>query len=618
MADRGSHEISTYTTNFSAGRYTLSVSHNGPVDIRIDCAGSATGRSAVPAARVVTAPFSPAKGLWFEAESATAVNWQQAASNEASFGAYVVANSGSDSLSAAPSDSDAILTYSFDWDETSSASLWLKTLSPATTSDSFWIKLNEEAWQAWEVGVNTKWTWAALAEFSLTAGTHTVSVAYREDGVQLDQLYVGSGTPIAMGGASDNTNNAPSFIADPINKPIAFEGLEYSDSIADMAVDFDAEQSLTFRKISGAAWLTVASDGKLSGMPSSSDVGVNSFEVEVMDDEGETSATTVNLTVLSSGANGWLRESGRVIAMEAENGEVGERWTVGDDATASNGQYIEVDPQYAASASPDGETSEFVVSYPFIVNSSGNYRFWFRMYSEGSGEDSFFWRMDGGAWTTENNQSGVGAWFSRDTLQTDELAAGYHVLQISYRENGTRLDKFMLQGDSVAAPVDAGVAESNRIIPATSGVWLEAECGSVGALWTQLASVDVSGGSYLIVENDGNNDSTSGAPGTEGQISFSFDLQSGGDYPIWARIYAPSYNDDSFWLQSNAGGWNYHNSLANSAGWYWRQLTSATLNAGSNTLTIGYREDGAGLDKIYIGTETPVELGASASNSCAN
>ncbi|MCA9241308.1 MAG: fibronectin type III domain-containing protein, partial [Planctomycetales bacterium] len=60
----------------------------------------------------------------------------------------------------------------------------------------------------------------------------------------------------------------------------------------------------------------------------------------------------------------------------------------------------------------------------------------------------------------ENNRSGVGSWFSTDNTQVNSLGVGDHVLEISYRENGARLDKFLLQLDNVPAPTGAGPAES--------------------------------------------------------------------------------------------------------------------------------------------------------------
>lgn len=56
LVDRGSHKPSAATAIWENGLYTLKISHNGPVDVSIHCAGSAMGKPATPAAVVITAP----------------------------------------------------------------------------------------------------------------------------------------------------------------------------------------------------------------------------------------------------------------------------------------------------------------------------------------------------------------------------------------------------------------------------------------------------------------------------------------------------------------------------------------------------------------------------------
>lgn len=43
-ADRGSHQASVVTSNWSGGVFTLTVQHNGSIDIAVNCAGAGTGR----------------------------------------------------------------------------------------------------------------------------------------------------------------------------------------------------------------------------------------------------------------------------------------------------------------------------------------------------------------------------------------------------------------------------------------------------------------------------------------------------------------------------------------------------------------------------------------------
>jgi hypothetical protein len=101
-----------------------------------------------------------------------------------------------------------------------------------------------------------------------------------------------------------NTNDDPTFTADPINKPNATEDAAYSDTIAGSATDPDVGDSLTYSKVSGPAWLSVASDGTLSGTPGAGDVGANAFTVEADDGNGGTDTATLNITV-DPAASGW-------------------------------------------------------------------------------------------------------------------------------------------------------------------------------------------------------------------------------------------------------------------------------------------------------------------------
>jgi beta-lactam-binding protein with PASTA domain len=93
-----------------------------------------------------------------------------------------------------------------------------------------------------------------------------------------------------------NTNDAPVFAADPINGSDATEDALYASTIAGSASDDDSDP-LTYTKVSGSAWLVVAPDGTLSGTPTNSDVGLNSFTVSVSDSIAPAVEATLNVTV---------------------------------------------------------------------------------------------------------------------------------------------------------------------------------------------------------------------------------------------------------------------------------------------------------------------------------
>ena len=164
--------------------------------------------------------------------------------------------------------------------------------------------------------------------------------------------------------------------------------------------------------------------------------------------------------VLTSQSIAEYHESGGVLSMEAENGTVGSRWMIVSDSGASNDAYIEINPAYGnTNPEPACTTAECIVAYEFDISTSGNYRFWFRMLSYLGTADSFFWHIDSGEWIRENNRSG--GWLYTDNTQVDSLSTGSHVLEISYREANTELDKFVIQLDSLTAPSGDGPEESS-------------------------------------------------------------------------------------------------------------------------------------------------------------
>lgn len=96
-------------------------------------------------------------------------------------------------------------------------------------------------------------------------------------------------------------DSAPVFTHNPI---VAADGLihmPYSATLDGQATDDNVGDLLTFQKISGPAWLSVATDGSLSGTPVATDSGLNIFEVEVADGHGGTDQASLQVNVQTSG-----------------------------------------------------------------------------------------------------------------------------------------------------------------------------------------------------------------------------------------------------------------------------------------------------------------------------
>ncbi len=92
------------------------------------------------------------------------------------------------------------------------------------------------------------------------------------------------------------TNRPPAFLANPFTEPDVNAGATVSGSLATNAFD-PAGDALTFSKLSGPAWLSVAGNGTLSGTPLSPNAGTNTFNVRVTDGGGLNASASLLITV---------------------------------------------------------------------------------------------------------------------------------------------------------------------------------------------------------------------------------------------------------------------------------------------------------------------------------
>ncbi len=89
---------------------------------------------------------------------------------------------------------------------------------------------------------------------------------------------------------------APEFLDQPLVKPFAVSDLPYSNSLMNDAFDPNND-SIEYTKVSGPAWLNVAADGTLSGVPSAADIGPNEFTIG-LSDGALTNIGTVSIDVI--------------------------------------------------------------------------------------------------------------------------------------------------------------------------------------------------------------------------------------------------------------------------------------------------------------------------------
>ena len=146
------------------------------------------------------------------------------------------------------------------------------------------------------------------------------------------------------------------------------------------------------------------------------------------------------------------------IWQEAECAQVGSLWNKTTDASASNSQYVTIQPGNNSTASAPTNTAGFV-TFPFSASQAGTYRLFARVQGQTANDDSFWVRMDGGTWVMWNNWWNP-AWVWVQFPNTFDVTAGAHTLTIAYREDGARLDKIDIT-TSATLPTGTGSAASN-------------------------------------------------------------------------------------------------------------------------------------------------------------
>ncbi len=91
-------------------------------------------------------------------------------------------------------------------------------------------------------------------------------------------------------------NTPPKWSANPLVLKNAKEDENYIEALKTYVTDVDGD-ALTFEKLDGPIWMTIKSDGSISGVPARGDLGPNSFKVKVTDNVSGSAETVVQVTV---------------------------------------------------------------------------------------------------------------------------------------------------------------------------------------------------------------------------------------------------------------------------------------------------------------------------------
>lgn len=95
------------------------------------------------------------------------------------------------------------------------------------------------------------------------------------------------------------SNRPPIFVSNPFAATGANAGQFYSATLANYVSDPNGD-AVTFVKLGGPSWLSIASNGGMSGTPLSANAGMNNFVVRAMDPSGLFSTANMNVMVMAA------------------------------------------------------------------------------------------------------------------------------------------------------------------------------------------------------------------------------------------------------------------------------------------------------------------------------
>ena len=186
--------------------------------------------------------------LWFEAECANVGSrWDILSSENASNGLYVEIEPGNNTTSNASEASIDQVAIPFAVPASGEYSVWVRSRVPSADDDSYWVKMDNGGWTMWnniKGGSSFQWDVApngATTTYTLTEGDHVLTFSYREDGAEMDKIYItNTGTvPTGLGG---DASGCPGVIR-PVANAGPNQNFTVDDNNATVSVTLDGSMS---------------------------------------------------------------------------------------------------------------------------------------------------------------------------------------------------------------------------------------------------------------------------------------------------------------------------------------------------------------------------------------
>jgi hypothetical protein len=146
-------------------------------------------------------PPTDAAYIWREAEGGSpSAPMGKGNDANASGGQYVTVAAGTATAGNPPNNGRITLTFTAPTAGT--YKVWGRIIAATDADDSFWVRMDGGSWTNWNnIPLGSSWHWDdvhngasanTLVTYGLSAGNHTLTIAYREDGARLDKVLITS------------------------------------------------------------------------------------------------------------------------------------------------------------------------------------------------------------------------------------------------------------------------------------------------------------------------------------------------------------------------------------------------------------------------------------------
>ncbi len=132
---------------------------------------------------------------------------------------------------------------------------------------------------------------------------------------------------------------------------------------------------------------------------------------------------------------------GKRIWLEAECATVGSDWNIVNDPLASDGKYVTVKAGLNSTVNAPAGANAAIV-FTFTIDSAAPYNFVGRLNAPTANDDSYWIKIDNGAFVTINGLATSGWLWTR--LTSADLTVGQHTVTLAYREDGAHIDKLLV------------------------------------------------------------------------------------------------------------------------------------------------------------------------------